>query len=256
MTTPAFVAAARDLAQALRAVAPFTNPKADYLGLVRLTTASGNVYVTASDGTSAALALVSAWDDGTGIDGTVIDLSAADAKTIAGVMPGQAPNPQDEGQPQDEVTVELDDGKVVVTDTSGLFAGRSVTVALQPRPEHSPNVLRVIAHRLEGARPTQDDLGPRFNPPALAKVCAAAKVYGAPVRLAHHAAVDPDRTGQVLARVGDSFLALLSDSSTGRWQEDVLEEEREHARAWSRRLAGLPAVAGPGDVLLERSGGG
>lgn len=225
-----------DLRRALRAVSAFVIKDADVdtaWSRIRLTAGPVVTYVQATNGSCAALAVVSTLTvgrDGEDSHGFAFDLTKADVSKILTCFPGR--NGKD-GEPGDELRVDVDDEHVTVTDASGLFEGQSLVLGRAPEIDHPAAVLRsvrrfVCAEPLPPSSGTINALGPN-----LALLIAASKVYDAVVVLEQHHDEVRSRT-PILARIGEDFLALVTEAYV---DEDAAAQYMAYRDSWASRLA-------------------
>jgi len=218
-----------DLRSALTATHPFTEKDLPSFSCVTITPGPHVTEVTASNGSAAALAIVSTLtldaDDG---EVAPFDLSVPDVKKILQVFQGK---PGKDGEPGAELRLDVDPDHVTLTDASGFFEGPQLVLPRQPDREHRPNVTRSLGHFVH-----QPPSGPPGGEsllfgPNLARMVGACKVYGVDLVLEFHPTREDRHT--VIIRCGESFLGIVSP----RWIDDD-EKARlaEHRKAWNRRI--------------------
>lgn len=190
-----------DLRLALRAVAPHVDPDKDATQLRRLRVEVGgeNVTVSATNGYTAALGLVSLWEHTDGEAGS-FDLSPVNAKEILAVFKGKAGS---EDEPGDQLLFEVTAKQITVTDISGLFPGKALTLPREPDEDNFPDVAALIAGMLRsGHRRKTDRLVASGQ--LLGLFGKAATAYGEPL------VIDPAAEGAtILVSCGESFIGLL-----------------------------------------------
>lgn len=223
-----------DLRRALQAVAGHASRFTDdaVLRRVRLTFDRLHVTVTATNRYSAGLSIVSVWDDAQIDDEhAVADLTPSDVGQILAVFTGQAGT---KGEVGDTVRLELDLEHLILTDTGGLFEGKSLTLPRLPLHDYFPNVARLIRVALDHEPAAGDDavLAPVWtNPRLLSLFKAAGGAWGLPLIL------EPTGQGRaIVVRCGEDFLGLLMP---------VRPDDDEQARAEAWRSAWLTRLAEP-----------
>lgn len=239
MSTISLLVETADLRRALRAVGPFVEKDAEPgspLSTIRVTSDPVVTYVAATNGAAGALALVSTSAlviDGEAIDPgagrwSVFDLSAGDAAKILTCFPGRDGK---DGEPGDELRLEVDDEHLTVVDASGLFEGQSLILGRAPAAEHPANTLRTFSW-LTSSEPTPPgDATVIAYGPSLALVIGASKVYDRNIVLELHTHGDRVTT---LARIGESFLAAITEAYV---DDEKSVAYREYRDAWRDRLA-------------------
>ncbi len=238
MSTTTLLVETSDLRRALKAVAPFVEKGSDvdtsYPHGRMYAVAGGTVtYLAATNGVAAALALVSTL--ALTIDGEVVTsparfaLGPADIVKILACFPGRDGK---DGEPGDELRLDLDGEHLVVTDASGLFEGQSLVLGRLPDLEHAPDLLALFRHPAIADPVSAQPAGLATPGPSLALLVAASKVYGPTIRLEFHPRAAGDKV-HTLARIGDSFLALISEAYT---TEEEQADDRQVRAAWVERL--------------------
>lgn len=226
---PDITVSAADLCRAVRAVTPHADsrPEDDFQAYcrVRFTIAGDNLHVYATQRVTAALALVSILDHGTGEAGE-FDLTPSEAKELVRLFkPGR-----NAVEGEDGLTLKFDEAEVTITDVGGLVPGKSVTWPTSLYDSY-PDVEALIG--------AQVFLRAMHDPPAtwwtsgphVALFAPAAQVYGAALRFA--------RTSprSLLVACGDAFVGLLSTSSAPVTDSDLDDYDND---AWRRRLPSQP----------------
>lgn len=194
---------------------------------IRLDIGGENVTVTATQGYTAALAIVSVQENHDG-ELSGFDLLPGDVKKILGLFKlvkdglGQA------------VRVDVTDQHVKVTDVSGLFDGEALTLLRVAVDDAFPEVAALVAASMRKERGSTDRL---WTTGALVKhFTAAASAYGEAL------VIEPTHGRALLVSCGESFLGLLMPR---RVDEDDTARLDGWRRAWRERLR---------DVGFERAG--
>lgn len=229
----------RDLRNALRAVVPHAEPNRtgdlDDEHRVRLVLDSQHVNVLASNGSTAAMAIVSieedtrtqkfAADDGP----LIVDLTPRQVQLILHQFKAKATDP--DGIDQIAALRVLADGEgLEVADVSGLFAGESIRFPGVGVSDGFPDVVATITKALAGVgqSPVLKPLTTAGSTLALFK--PASVVYDQPLT------VEPTGTPEsrgFLVSCGESFLGVISS----RHQDDDSLRKRDGWRqGWIRRL--------------------
>lgn len=207
-----------DLRAALIAVAPHASPDKDdpTLHRVRCDLDDQHITVTATNRYTAGLAIASVWDHGDGEIGS-FDLSPTDVKELLSLFKGQG------GEDEVGDTLELDVGKseLTVTDTGGLFNGKSLTLPRLPHGTSFPGITALIA---QSAHQLTQGAGRWIVDGNLQALFArASRAYGRAL------AVTPTKKKAQLVSCGDSFLGLIMpivseqlDGEINTWMDDWL----------------------------------
>lgn len=242
MSTAQLLVQTVDLRKALRAVSAFVGKDTDGSepwGRIRVLADEQVTYLSATTGTEAAVALVStvalAVDDEATSEPLEFDITKADATKILTCFPGRDGK---DGEPGDELRLDVDVDYLRVTDASGLFEGQTLQLGRCPDLEHPAQILRVI-RSLACEEPTPPGDGVlAVAGPAFALLVAASKVYDRNVILELH-----QRGPKVvtLARIGESFLASISEAYI---DEDAAATYDAYRGSWHERLLNLPAAMG------------
>ena len=232
-----------DLRRALRACAAFLLKNDDPTSpwsRVRVLASRAVTYVTARNGSSGACALVSTIAlarAGESLNEVfAFDLSAADVSKILTCVPGRDGK---DGEPGDELELTVDAEHLTVVDASGLFEGQSLVLGRMPDLERPSAIIRSFIHLGAFASPAPTRNGALFTEgTALALLVAASKVYGKLAILETHPR-GSDGKATILARIGESFIAILTppyvDDETG----DALDGWRD---SWTERLSNLDTL--------------
>lgn len=228
-----------DLRRALRAVGPFVDKDAapdSPFSRIRLVATPTVTYVHATSGVVAGCALVgtaSLSHDGEALVGSqtaAFDLTKHDAAKILTCFPGRDGK---DGEPGDELRLDIDDEHLVVVDASGLFEGQSLVLGRAPELEHPSNILRTFQHLATDPPAGPDNSLVTLLGPSVAIVLGASKVYDTQVVLEFHTRGDRIVT---LARIGESFLGVLTEAHV---DEDREAAQQSYRRDWAHRLEAL-----------------
>lgn len=221
-----------DLRQALMSVAPHVHRSKDFVQYhrVRLTVDPQNVSVTATNQSTSALAIASLWDSEDGEAGH-IDLHPRDVKELLGLFKGTK---KSDDEPDAVVEVEATGEHLKVTDVSGLFPGKSLTLPRYPGDDQFPDIAALIGKLLIlGAGKTA---GVTVSGAELALFAKASAAYGQPL------VVDAPvgKSGAMLLSCGESFLGLLRQL---RSDPEEVTQAKGWRDAWMRRI-GMATEAG------------
>lgn len=222
-----------DLRNALLSVAPHAgDDDAPLIHRIRLTVDDHNMWVTATNRYTAAMAIVTTedWDDNEDRD---IDLSPTDVKEILSLFKTSGGTTDD--QPDDTLRIEADAEHTGITDVSGLFPGKSLRLPRYPTDDNYPNIPNFIYDQLN--LPSSSVERVATSGKLLGLFGAAARVYKEPL------IVEP--TGETTALViacGESFLGLLSPIRPEPENQARIDEWRE---AWMGRLTRRTRILEP-----------
>lgn len=222
-----FTVALPDVRAGLTSVVPHVEPDPELPALhrVRLEVGSVNVTVTASNGFTAALAIVSVEDNHDG-ELARFDLSPTDVKKILGLF-----KQHKDGAGQ-MLRFDVTDLHVKVTDISGLFDGESLTLLRIADGDSFPDIAAVIARSISQVGAPTDRLVTNGSLVKLFTVAASA--YGRPL------VIEPTGTRSgLLISCGESFLGLLMPI---RLDEDKEAQMRSWRRNWLERLPAADTV--------------
>lgn len=221
-----------DLRQALVSVLPHvaTGKGFPMLQRVRLTPFGQNVEVSATDRSTAALALVSVWQsDG---EADVVDLSPEDVHKVLAVFP----------TPEKGVEVALDirvtGSEVSFTDVSGLVNGEHLALPRIRTDSSFPNLRSLWARSRAAGGGRVVPGGAWFGLKTLHRFEVAQRAYGEPLVLD----VLPAPSKVWLVRVGESFLGLAVPMSP---DDDARARAAGWVEAWADRLDDPDAPASP-----------
>lgn len=220
-----------DLRRALRAVAPHADPDPDFpmLHRIRLEAGAENLSVSATNRYTVGHAIVSIWDHGQGELGHV-DLSPLDVKQILVLFKGKAGS---DDTPDDTLKLAVDDTHLVITDVSGLFAGKSLKLPRYPDEENFPDIQHLIATKLAAGKKATERL--LTSGSMLGLFMKAASAYAEPLVL------DPaGEAGALLITCGESFVGLLMPIKP---DEDELAKINRWHFDWLNRFADRIPVA-------------
>lgn len=227
-----------DLRAALASVLVHADPEPEILSRhqVFLDVGPENVTVTATDGMSAALAIVSVHSNNSGVLGK-IGLIPADVKKILQIH--QAGRKQGEDEPQFVLHLKVDgtgsagsdeavngQAHLVITDESGMFPGRALRIPLVPQDDKPINITGLIAG-LHYGEPAWSE-GTAFPGTTVARFAVAAKAYQAPIQITSVA-----RSRSLMIRIGESFLGALMPISVH--EAESAQQTRWNAD-WDARL--------------------
>lgn len=221
-----------DFRLALRAVAPHADPDPDFAQLhrVRLSVGPENLMVSATNRYTIGHAIVSIWDNASGVVGADIDLSPSDVKELLALFRATSKG-QSDGMPADTLLIEADDRHTTVTDVSGLFPGKSLRLPKYPIEENFPRVENLIRQAL--TREAQSTERLITNGRLLGLFGKAAAAYG------EQLVMDPSGgSSAILITCGESFVGMLmpvkgddeTDGKINGWHADWLQRLTEPAR--------------------------
>jgi hypothetical protein len=224
-----------DFRDALRSVAVHASQDKDdgTLHRVRCDVGLENLTVTATNRYTAGMAIASIEKNHDGEVDVAFDLSPIDVKEILALFKGRRPGEEEVG---DTLRLDVDDEHFTITDTGGLFEGKSLTLPRQPQSHTYPDIPMVFSRTL-GRRPSK---APRLvaNGVLMALFATAARVYGRELTL------EPTGTSNTLViACGESFLGLLMPIRLDDEKKCQLDDWRD---AWLRRLPESDQVPGEG----------
>jgi len=217
-----FTVGTSDLRAALRAVPPHAYPRPDYQDLhrIRCDVGSENLTLTATNRYTAGLAIVSIWDHHDGELGP-FDISPTDAKEILTLFKGGTDGDDEVGE---TLRFEVGD-ELVVTDTGGLFTGKSVTLPRLPHGTGYPDIAGVVARALHNPA-TEPAARWIADGATLAQFAKASRAYGRAL------AVTSSKHGNQLISCGESFLGVLVPSR----DEELAGQIKAWHHNWAERL--------------------
>lgn len=223
-----------DLRAALRSVAPHVDPDPDFpqLHRVRLTVGAENLTVSATNRYTLGYAIVSIWDNDSGVVGEDVDLSPSDVKEVLALFRGKGSG--GDGPPDATLLIESDNVHTTVTDVSGLFPGKSLRLPKYPLEENFPRVETMIREGLTRQAETTERL--ITNGRLLGLFGKAAAAYG------EQLVMDPSgSSAAILITCGESFVGMLMPV---RGDDDTEEKINGWHAAWRERLGAAPVIAG------------
>lgn len=238
-----------DMRQALAAVVAHASADkdSDRLVRVRLEVTGQNVVLTATQGFTYGLAIVSVLDNSDGELGSW-DMSPVACKDVLAMFKVPTDLVDDAA-----LRFRTDSEHIEVQDVGGLFPGKTITLPRMPDHDQFPDVAGIVGQTVHEATWRLDE-GVATSGPFWAVFVAAMKAYKATV---HLSAAPPvaERT-RLVVQVGESFIGLLMGSSDSRMVSD-LRAYRD--RDWPARLPhspreglGVDALAGE-DVTVTRA---
>lgn len=225
-----------DLRRALQSVAVHASTEKDdpTLHRIRCSMDDENLTITATNRYTEGMAIASIEKNHDG-ELADFDLSPTDVKEILALFKGRKPGEEDVG---DTLRIDVDVEHFTITDTGGLFEGKSLTLPRQPQSATFPPIPMVIARTL-GRRPSKD-ARLAANGVLMALFATAARVYGRTLTL------EPTgKSSTLVIGCGESFLGLLMPI---RIEPETAAELDDWREAWSRRL---PADQMPGEGVWE-----
>jgi hypothetical protein len=198
----------------------------------------GILYVQATDRYTAAVGIVSRWEDHTAYGDEVdLDLSAGDVKDILAMFP-----PVKDTQYDDRLRIDVHPTKVVLVDVSGLVpSGKLIELPVGKPADNYPDLRKLLA----GAVETATRLQAQARRDGWAADTASAEVFTRPQMVARFNAAGTaygdllvlQRTSEarvgLLVTCGESFVGLLMPVPP---DEETLGKLRDTHRAWLRRL--------------------
>ncbi|WP_144628922.1 hypothetical protein [Arthrobacter woluwensis] len=200
-----FYVATDDLRAALTSVIPHADKEVAGIDIVHFTLTQNNLYVTATNRTTAALAVVSAW----GIDGLTgaineddsFNLPPALAAEIAALFRGKSKADQEDAQSELFITVGSE--YIEVVDVGGLFPGKELREPLATDSTAFPLAWgRLFSSSLLDRQVLPEQVATQGK--FLTMFATAAKSYGAEL------VIRPTNVGnRFLIACGESFLGLL-----------------------------------------------
>ena len=234
MTTTTVTVGTNDLRAGLLAVAPHAGPDTDVPAIhrIRLHPDRHNVWVQATNRYTAALAIVSVEDD-TPDDQDPFDLSPVDVQEILALF-----KPTKDGD-EDGATIRIDAGDThtTITDVSGLFPGKALTLPRYKTDDLFPDLPKLIHTQITADSNGTDHLV--TNPKMLGLFQHAARAYKQPLEIE----TGTGDAGTLVIACGESFLGLLQPMKPG---EDEAARLSEWRHDWLNRLderAGAVTIA-------------
>lgn len=226
-----------DLRRALKSVAPHAETGKDatpLLARVRLHVMHDNALVVATNRYTAAVAVVSLWDNTYLDDGVALDLPPDQVAEVLAMFRSAGEKDDDAGD--DNLRIRLTDRYVTMTDTAGLFPGKEVTWPRLATEEGFPNLLTAVGGMLAKAG-TGRASALHTSGKLLALFKAASDAYSAPV------VIEPTKAegGALVLSIGESFVGLLMPI---RADADELAKQAAWRDAWHRRLGAVDVGTG------------
>lgn len=206
-----FTVGTHDLRRALKSVAVHADPNPDFppLHRIRLAVDDVNVTLSATNRSTAALALVSIEDPSDGEHS--FDLSPKDVRDVLSQFVGRAIKqgyrpPEDDDDPGELLELVVDEKHVSVTDVSGLFPGKSLRLLRYPDDVNFPRIAKIVAGML--ARPLW---GPAMEAKRLSVGGKFVKLFNtASTAYAEPLILEPTgANGAVIVSCGESFIGAL-----------------------------------------------
>lgn len=224
-----FTVGTLDLRQALQSVVQHTlnDPDAPTFCRVRCEVDAVNFTVTATNGFTAGHAIVSVLDNEDGEVGAPFDLTPDQCNELLAVFKASKGLEEEE-----QLRVAVTKEHVTVTDCSGLFDGKSLSLPKTPLFEQWPDVQGLIGKHLDVAQVGDPQRALVLaNGEMLRAFTAAARAYKAPLAIEAVGAGNP----RLLITCGESFIGLLmtmSVEAAGDHGNEILDWRL----AWRRRL--------------------
>lgn len=218
-----FTVETTDLRSALLAVAPHASRIKDDNTLHRIRCeldATEHLTVTATNRYTAGLAVASVWENNDGEIGA-FDLSPTDVSELLALFKGTGGT---DGEVGDTLEIQVTRTELTVTDTGGLFNGKSLTLPRLPHGASFPGITALIAAAVH--HPARESGRWMVDGKLLALFSRAATAYGRALTLA------PARKQQQLVTCGDSFLGLVMPIVS----EELEQEVNGWLVDWHRRL--------------------
>lgn len=231
-----------DFRKALQSVLPHAHDDPEtFYAIVRGVVTQENVYLQSTNLYTAGMAIASVWEH-EGLTGSLaedsFDLSVGMAKELLQLFKAKK---KPENELDDQLSLEVSEAEIAVTDVSGLFPGKSLTLPNSARaPELFPNLPRMFGNAMGG----------RVVPPVriiaagklLKLFAAASSAYGHPLTVEATSSKK-----QMLLSCGDAFLGMLTqvDASV---DTEFSKELAEWRAGWQRRLPEVAFALGASDV--------
>lgn len=239
-TLMSFTVGTNDFRRSLKAVTPNASRDTDLPSIcrVRCYVDSENVTVAATDRFTAALGLVSVWDNELATEGSIdlglVDIGKILAVFTAGKDKADAPEWQLRIELLQKRTITEDDKPDVsaltvrVTDVSGMIHGEVLDLPALTPHESFPDLPQLFSNHLAKPAGMLDHFA--VSGELLARMKTAAHVYGdEPLILSTPGAA----RAPIIARCGDSFLGLVMPV---RLDDEGEAQVDERQAAWMRRL--------------------
>lgn len=226
-----------DLRQALQAVAPHAaDPRDDVpvLARVRCVATPENLFVMATNRYTMGIAAVSVWDHD-GMTGSAqddaFDLTGVQVKELLTLFHAAKQDDAGKGDLQIEVRPAGRD-ELVVTDISGLFPGKALTMPGADADQGFPNLARLVEQTMSAGRAFSGILA--TNGRLLRLFGSAAQAYGMPLTLEPTSRAK----GSILVACGESFRGVLMPIGM---DDDTLSDHAEWTARWGTWLEDLAA---------------
>ncbi|MGQ7788737.1 hypothetical protein [Nesterenkonia sp. K-15-9-6] len=218
-----------DFRRALQAVIPHAHDDTSTgLAVVHFAATADHVYVQASNGTTAGMAIASVWDhqDLTGDpDEDSFDLTVDAAKELLQVF---RPKKKPENELDDQLSIQVDIAKISVLDVSGLFPGKAWTIPNTATSENFPNLPRMFNDAMTGR--------PRVPEQIVASGKLLKLFSAASAAYKDALALEPTtRPQMMLISCSESFLGALMQVRVEE-DSDLARELKDHRAGWQNRL--------------------
>lgn len=226
-----------DLRRALRAVVPHVERDKEApptLQRLRLIIGRDNALAVATNRYTAAIAVISLWDNAYEDDGVALDLPAEQVAEVLAMFHSAGEKEGDAGD--DQLRIRLTDRYVTMTDTAGLFPGKEVTWPRLATEEQYPDLPTLIGGMLSKAG-TALTSALHASGKLLALFKVASTVYDSPVVIETTKA----EGGALVLSIGESFVGLLMPL---RVDADGLAQQSAWRDAWHRRLGVVDTATG------------
>ncbi|MGN7134586.1 DNA translocase FtsK [Rhodococcoides corynebacterioides] len=233
------VVGTNDFRAALSTVAVHASTDAELPSIcrIRLDPDNENVYLTATDRFSAALAIASITAH-TEPELHPFDLSPDDAAKILSLFKA---GKEKRDEPEYLLRLETTPTHVIVTDCSGLIDGRVLKLPRLPVDEAFPDIRILMSRQLHADISWSDEL--IVSGDVVARFKTAAHAYNHPLRVESHAG-----HRSLLVRCGDSFLGSLMSIKPN---EDHAAEMADWHQGWIRRLPDPMSAPTPERDVVE-----
>jgi hypothetical protein len=221
-----------DFRQALQAVTPHAgnDPELPVLMRVRLEVGPQNLTVSATQRYTLGHAIVTVWDNHDGELAT-FDLSPTDVKEILALFRGR---PGDDDGPSNQLRLDVTDEHFKITDVSGLFEGKSLSLPRYPFDENFPKVTQLIAKQLTAPAEGAEQL--ITNGKMLGLFMKAASAYEKAL------VIEPAGNSKaMMISCGESFIGILMPIKP---DDDLAAEIKGWHLDWLMRLQDLNVAAG------------
>lgn len=228
--------ATHDFRRACTAVVKHANPKVETLNRVRAQIDRHNFHLTATDGWTSGLAIVSVWESENDLvpipaDGVVVDLAPDQIRKILSVF--KAPADKSE-EPEAIIEIEIGDNYVKIADVSGLpgIDGQALELPRMETLDSYPDVAHTIS-RIRNLPYTELDTV-HLSPHVISAFVAAANAYSEPISITAHAS-----TRSLSVVIGESFLGTLTPTLLS---DEDKAKRADWADSWQIRLPAPDSV--------------